>query len=263
MLLNFRAGSRGCQSVLSESVDCNPPVETELIVTQVEQNRFDRIRNLQGESLQIGYRAEVEILHQILNPDSLRKISPEQLDPTLLPFLFPSRYCQSDCLGRFAWQKFGHITSAYDQVLEVTNWIANNVEYLPGASSSMTSACETLTQCAGVCRDFAHLGIAICRALNVPARYFTGYSCHLSPPDFHACFEAYIGGHWILFDATRLVPLDGLIRIGSGRDAADVSVCTAFGIVNPGRYEIECLSKDLPAPPPCEEAFHTRAISMG
>ncbi len=98
----------------------------------------------------------------------------------------------------------------------------------PARRPSATSAYDTVTQCAGVCRDFAHLGIALCRALNIPARYFTGYAYRLDPPDFHACFEAFIGGYWLLFDATKLVAPNALVRIGLGRDATDVSVCTAF-----------------------------------
>ena len=83
----------------------------------------------------------------------------------------------------------------------------------------------------GVCRDFAHLGIAFCRALNIPARFVAGYAYGLNPPDFHAWFEAYLGDRWYLFDATRRVPLQGLVRVGTGRDAADVSFATLFGLV--------------------------------
>jgi transglutaminase-like putative cysteine protease len=80
-----------------------------------------------------------------------------------------------------------------------------------------------------VCRDFAHLGISLCRTLNIPARYFTGYAFQLDPPDFHACFEAYVGGRWLIFDATRLSHLNGLVRIANGRDAADAAVACIFG----------------------------------
>lgn len=107
-------------------------------------------------------------------------------------------------------------------------------------STSATLAHDTVIQCAGVCRDFVHLGIAICRALTIPARYFTGCAYRLDPPDFRACVEAFIGGHWILFDATRSTLLNGLVRIGLGRDAADVSVCTAFGAVTTARQNVRC-----------------------
>lgn len=240
MLLNFRARSSGFQTVINESLEITPYVQTELIVTQPEQNRFDRIQIFDGENLTINYSVEVETNLQVLDFENLSKALPATLDQAIMPFLFPSRYCQSDLLARLAWQKFGHIAAPYSQVLEITRWIHDNVEYLPGETTSSTSAYDTVTQCAGVCRDFAHLGIALCRALTIPARYFTGYAHRLEPPDFHACFEAFIGGHWVLFDPTELSSPDGLVCIGTGRDAADVSVCTAYGTLYPGNYEIRC-----------------------
>jgi transglutaminase-like putative cysteine protease len=127
--------------------------------------------------------------------------------------------------------KFGHIQNAFEKVIELTEWIHRNVEYLSGSTNSQTSAYDTVTEQAGVCRDFAHLGIALCRALTIPARYFTGYAYKLDPPDFHACFEAYLGGEWIVFDATRLAPLNGLVKIATGRDAADTAIASIFGNV--------------------------------
>jgi transglutaminase-like putative cysteine protease len=125
-------------------------------------------------------------------------------------------------------------------VVAITDWIYENVEYLSGSTSSQTSAYDTVTERAGVCRDFAHLGIALCRALTIPARYFTGYAYQLNPPDFHACFEAYIGGQWLIFDATRLAPLNGLVKIAAGRDAADASVASIFGSVTSKNVQVAC-----------------------
>ena len=104
----------------------------------------------------------------------------------------------------------------------------------------MTSAYDTVTQRTGVCRDFSHLGIALCRALNIPARYFSGYAYQLEPPDFHACFECFIGGSWVVFDATRLAHLNGLVRIGIGRDAADAAVASIFGSASCTRIKVDC-----------------------
>jgi transglutaminase-like putative cysteine protease len=97
-----------------------------------------------------------------------------------------------------------------------------------------------VTQRTGVCRDFSHLGIALCRALNIPARYFAGYAYQLEPPDFHACFECFIGGSWTVFDATELAHLNGLVRIGTGRDAADAAVASIFGSVMCQRIAVTC-----------------------
>jgi len=104
----------------------------------------------------------------------------------------------------------------------------------------MTSAFDTVTQRTGVCRDFSHLAIALCRALNIPARYFSGYAYEMEPPDFHACFECFIGGNWVVFDATHLAPLNGLVRIGTGRDAADAAVASLFGGVSCSRTTVSC-----------------------
>lgn len=240
LLCNFRARESALQRVLSETISVMPEIPSEVVITQPDENRFDRIKVGQNQSVVINYTAQVEVRYQYLNPENLRKIPPANLQPAQLPYLLPSRYCQSDLLGRFAWQKFGHISNPCDQVWELVSWIHKNIQYLPGTTTSATSAYDSVTQCAGVCRDFAHLGIALCRALNIPARYFTGYAFELNPPDFHACFEAYLGGSWVLFDATKLTPLNGLVSIGTGRDAADVSVCTIFGYGRLSRTEVNC-----------------------
>lgn len=262
LLFNFRVRSSPAQRLRSESLSITPPMESELIVTEPDFNRFDRVKISDDIGLTLRYEAEVEAGFQFLESDCLRKVSPAHLDQTHLQYLLPSRYCQSDRLGRFAWQKFGTITAAYDQVLAITKWIRENVEYIPGTTNSATSAYDTVTQCEGVCRDFAHLGIALCRALTIPARYFTGYAFRLDPPDFHACFEAFIGGYWVLFDATRLAAPNGLVRIGSGRDAADVSVCTAFGLARPAAQEVVCEFPEGEFQPLTEDEMNSIAISL-
>ncbi len=130
---------------------------------------------------------------------------------------------------RLTQYEFGDLKPGYSRVTAVCNWIHDNVTYLSLSTDPNTSAYDTATQRVGVCRDFAHLGIAFCRALNIPARFVSAYAYGLQPPDFHACFEAYLGDRWYLFDPTRLAPQTGIVRIGTGRDAADVSFATFFG----------------------------------
>jgi transglutaminase-like putative cysteine protease len=137
-----------------------------------------------------------------------------------LPFLNPSRYCPSDQLARFANREFGAIRPGFTRVSEICNWINSEVDYLFGTSDTTTTAAHTFSLRAGVCRDFAHLGITFCRALGIPARFVSCYAWQLEPQDFHAVFEAYLGDRWYLFDATRMAALDGMVRIGCGRDAA-------------------------------------------
>jgi transglutaminase-like putative cysteine protease len=157
---------------------------------------------------------------------------------------------------------FGDIGDSHQQVMAVADWIYDNVEYVRGSTDSQTSAFETITERAGVCRDFAHLGIALCRALTIPARYFTGYAHQLEPQDFHACFEAYIGERWLLFDATRLAPLNGLVRIATGRDAADAAVATLFGAIAGKKVQVDCQPADEGFAPLRREHLENRGFSL-
>ena len=140
---------------------------------------------------------------------------------------------------------FGHIENQFEKVITITEWIYTNVEYLKGSTTGDTSAYDTITQKTGVCRDFAHLGIALCRALDIPARYCSVYAYNLKPADFHACFEVWLSGHWIIFDATKLAPLNGFVKISMGRDAADTSISNLFGKITPKSMSINsCISQD-------------------
>jgi transglutaminase-like putative cysteine protease len=186
-----------------------------------------------------------EAQYTMVSHQEIHDVPVAQMRRSAIPYLFPSRYCQSDRLGRFAIKEFGGIDHPYDQAVAVADWIFNNIDYISGSTDAGTSAFDTLTQRSGVCRDFAHLGIALCRALSIPARYFTGYACFMEPPDFHACFEACIGNRWFVFDPTRLAALNGLVRIASGRDAADASVATIFGHMQMRAMSVSCVSRDF------------------
>lgn len=153
----------------------------------------------------------------------------QELPDDVLQYLLPSRYCQSDQLGGLAWEIAGGAQPGYDQVEAIRAWIHSNVEYRYGTSDSSTSAQETADQRIGVCRDFAHLGAALCRSLTIPARFVVGYLHRLEPMDLHAWFEAYVGGRWYTFDPTQGEPRGGRIVIAYGRDAADVALATQFG----------------------------------
>jgi transglutaminase-like putative cysteine protease len=155
---------------------------------------------------------------------------------------YPSRYCQADRLQRFAHRTFDDAPTGYQRVAAICNWIHDNVDYVSGSSDELTSAYDTVTQRAGVCRDFAHLGIAITRAMGIPARYVSAYAWRLSPPDFHAVFEAFLTGPsgpgWYMFDPTRMAAPEGIVRIGIGRDAAEVAFCTQFGEMQADKPEV-------------------------
>jgi transglutaminase-like putative cysteine protease len=154
---------------------------------------------------------------------------PRDIPPEAMVFTLPSRYCQSDQLARMARGEFGWAGTGGDRVRAVAEWVGSHVEYRYGTTDSLTSAFDTATERIGVCRDFAHLVIAFCRALDIPARYVSGYALGLEPPDFHGYAQAYVGGAWHNVDATIEGVRPALVPIAVGRDAADVPMLTFWG----------------------------------
>jgi len=226
------------QIVLLEKLLIHPDMPFEEF--ELDGNRFVRMQTAGHTYFALHYSATVDCNYEVCPTGEIAVTPLETLANCAIPYLFPSRYCQSDRLGKLAWDLFGDIENSYDKVTAIVEWIHANVEYVPGSTHSQTSAYDTVTQRVGVCRDFAHLGIALCRALNIPARYFTGYAYELEPPDFHACFECFLGDKWMAFDATHLAPLNGIVRIARGRDAADAAVASVFGSVNRTAMEVSC-----------------------
>lgn len=155
--------------------------------------------------------------------------APEHLPDYALQFMLPSRYCPSDRLDKLAKEVTTRAKPGYDQVEAIRAWIHENFEYKYGVSNASTSALETIEAKAGVCRDFSHIGLSLCRALHIPARMVVGYMYKLEPMDLHAWFEAYVDGRWYTFDATQDEPRGGRIAVAYGRDAADVALITEFG----------------------------------
>ena len=225
-LFNVAAVRNSLQQVQTENLSLNgAQSEEELMQTGQRVHRV----TANNVRLELNYQAVISVEPEILNAKTLDAAPLDQLPIEALVFLYPSRFCQSDLLARFANREFTNIESGFERLTRICNWIYEYVEYLQGSTNSSTSAFDTATQRAGVCRDFAHLGIALCRALGIPARFVSGYAYGLNPPDFHAYFEAFLGGRWIIADPTRLSPQSSFIRIGQGRDAADTSFATIFG----------------------------------
>jgi transglutaminase-like putative cysteine protease len=153
----------------------------------------------------------------------------QDLPDYALQFLLPSRYCQSDLLADLANEIVMDIPSAYDQVEAIRCWLHTHIDYRYDTSNASTSSIDTAQSRVGVCRDFVHLGIALCRSLTIPARMVVGYLYQLEPMDLHAWFEAYVGDRWYTFDATQSEPRGNRIAIAYGRDAADVALATQYG----------------------------------
>ncbi|SFU78395.1 Transglutaminase-like enzyme, putative cysteine protease [Methylobacterium sp. 174MFSha1.1] len=186
----------------------------------------------------LDYEAEVTLDPHRADPVGIAETPVRDLPLDILPYLLPSRFVSSDRLSAFAEAEFGDAARGFERVARICNWIHDHIAYVRGASDEETTADETLLKRAGVCRDFAHLGAAFCRALGIPARFVSCYAYGLVPSDFHAVFEAYLDGRWWLFDATRQANLDGLVRIGVGRDAAEIAFSTPFGEMKPTEMEI-------------------------
>ena len=227
-IFNIRAIENEYQQIVSSSLEISPQCDRQEYIVPHVENSYLRLTVPEGK-LAISYRATVDLHHSTENKANISELAPADIPLDIVHYLYPSRYCQSDRLMKLAQDEFGDCQPGYARVQAICDWIYDKVTYISGSSDSHTSAYDTVTERAGVCRDFAHLGIALCRALNIPARFVSAYAWQLDPPDFHACFEAYLGNRWYLFDPTRLAPVEGLVRIGTGRDAADTAFATFFG----------------------------------
>ncbi len=216
------------QSVLDESFTAAPERPVHIFEDPNVGHRFARLQAEAGP-LCVHYRARVKRTPLARDADA-PEMAIAELPDTLLHNLMPTRYCESDLLSRAALKMFGDLPRGYARVQAIADWVHDHIDYQIGTSDATTTACDVFRQRAGVCRDFAHLAVSFCRALNIPARLVVGYaSFEEPPPDFHAVFEAWLGGQWISFDPTRLSPVDDLVRIAMGRDAKDVAFATIFG----------------------------------
>lgn len=245
LLLSIHALATRNQKLRRESFKVTPGVVWEELPVGTGENRYIRLDTGDATKLEVSYSVMAETRHTMVSHEEIQGIPISEIRSSAISYLFPSRYCQSDRLGRLALKMFGNINHSYHQTVAITDWIFENIDYLSGATDAATSAFDTVTQRAGVCRDFAHLGIAFCRALSIPARYFAGYACNMQPPDFHACFEACIGNRWFIFDPTRRAPLNGLVRIATGRDAADAALATIFGQMQMTGMSVSCVSDNF------------------
>jgi transglutaminase-like putative cysteine protease len=227
-VFNLAAASTAQQRVVAEYTSTSPDVAVDQVYDESGHNRFFRA-NVAPGNFSVRYRATVALEPRPSDTNAMER--PLALLPgAVLSYLQSSRYCEVESTYGFALRRFGGVRAGYGRVQTICEWIRTNVDYLIGSSTVTSGARDVLANRAGVCRDFAHLGITLCRALNIPARFVTAYTRYAEPPpDFHAVFEAYLGDGWQLFDPTGLSVTDQLIRIGTGRDASDVSFSTFFG----------------------------------
>jgi len=236
-LFNIHAAQTRHQTIVAESLQITPPLMQVIYADPACGARFMRLKVDPG-TLIVGYTATVDINHHRESPAHLSEVPVSRLPPSVMPYLYPSRYCQSDRLRRFATREFGHLQQGYWRAQAIQDWVRQRTTFMSGSSDVSTSAVDTLIEQVGVCRDFAHLMIALCRAVNLPARFVTGidYGADpaLGPTDFHAYVEVFLGDRWYLFEPSGVSPVMGLVRIGTGRDAADASFSTMFGAITSG-----------------------------
>jgi transglutaminase-like putative cysteine protease len=232
----LRPKSGRVQFVAGESYEIEPFVP---VIEYVDSfgNLCQRLTARPG-SFRIRVSAVVEVAEDIDVAPGAALTPIEQLPDDVLQFLLPSRYCPSDRMDDTARTATHNCKPGYDQVEAITTWIHREFEYRYGVSDGSTGALETLHDRAGVCRDFSHVGIALCRALRIPARMVVGYLHGLDPMDMHAWFEAFVGGRWYTFDATQKAPRGGRIAVAYGRDAADVALFTEYGPIEVKKMKV-------------------------
>jgi transglutaminase-like putative cysteine protease len=181
-----------------------------------------------GGRMKADYTATVDVNRAAPNLRQLERDNPRHLPALVVPYLFPSRYCEADRFRPLVEREFGGLGGGA-KVRAVADWIGSHVAYMSGVSDATTTATDTFIARQGVCRDFAHLMIAMVRAADIPARMVGAYAWRLEPQDFHAVVEVWLEGGWHLVDPTGLAPCEGIVRIGVGRDATDISFMTVFG----------------------------------
>jgi len=232
----IRPSSGLAQWLASEAYWFDPPVRaTEYVDTY--GNLCQRFMVPAGK-MHITVELVVETEDEIAVAPDAPPTPIEQMPDAALQFLLPSRYCPSDTMAQRASRIVGDTPPGYAQLEAIRAWIQHNIAYRYGVSDASTDAPGTLAAGAGVCRDYAHVGIALCRALRIPARMVVGYLYRLDPMDLHAWFEAFVGDRWYTFDATQSEPRGGRIVVAYGRDAADVAFITNYGALQTEQLQV-------------------------
>jgi transglutaminase-like putative cysteine protease len=232
------------QQLVAESIRCQPDLPSEIVAVSASE-RVLRVEVPTGP-FELQYSAVVDVNRPEM-PAAVPFDRPGRLPLNILTYTLPSRYCESDRFGPIAWDLFGKIEDRAEQVRAICRWIDENIAYTPNSTDGKTSAWDVWQSRKGVCRDYTHLAIAFCRSLSIPTRYVGGYGVGLEPMNFHACFEAYLGGGWRLFDPTDQIAPGLIVEAMRGRDAASAGLTTIFGRVQSMPVEVTCLVA-APAP---------------
>lgn len=218
------AGAFG-QEISNATIDFGP-VE-HLARVPGEEGIGEKIIIRAAEDLRCSYSADVVVTRPRPVFDRMSAMEVDEMSGDALRYLLPSRYCQAERFVAFADQRFGDKAGGA-KVLAIRDWIEQRLDYVPGVSDSATTAADTFLERRGVCRDYAHLMIALCRAAQIPARIASVFAPRVEPPDFHAVAEVYLDGTWHLIDPTGMAAADEMALIAVGRDAVDVAFLTTM-----------------------------------
>ena len=243
MTLTVRPRDSVHQKVMREKLTFAPHLAT-LSFEDSLGNQIDRVIMQPGKNV-VHHDALVRVPAVADNFEPIGLAVPVyQLPSDVLRYILPSRYCDSDKLLTFAWKTFGPLDDGARRVQAICDWVHNNIEYRFGSGSAEISASDVILRRYGVCRDFAHVAIALCRCFNIPARYVTGHLPDIghidpgTPMDFHAYFEVFLGQHWSTFDARFNTPRIGRVKIAHGLDAVDGAFSTIYGEAQIKWFEI-------------------------
>jgi transglutaminase-like putative cysteine protease len=219
---------RGIQQWINREVYIIKPVTPMIESVDSFGNSLQRIRVPVGNFL-IYTSTDVIVSDKVAVAPGNYFVEIQYLPNDILPYLLPSRYCESDRFGDLARDITFDSLPGYDQVSKINDWVRETIKYVPGTSEFPMSASEVHLRGYGVCRDLAQVAIALCRSISIPARLVVGYLYNLQPMDLHAWFEVYVGDKWYTFDPTQVELKGGRVIIAFGRDAADVSIFHQFG----------------------------------
>ncbi len=262
LLLNVHP-SRERDLLSAQTMRTDPPVPSRTVLDHFG-NRMTRLVAPPGE---LRLSADF-IIADSGEPDpaawDAQEVPVEDLPDDVVIFLMGSRYAETDVLSDLAWALFGTTPRGWARVQAIVTYVHGHIRFDYQLARSTRTAAEGHREQVGVCRDFAHLAVALCRCMNIPARYCTGYLGDIgvplspSPMDFSAWFEAYLGGRWHTFDARHNAPRIGRVVMARGRDATDVAISTAFGSAHLGRFDV--ITDEVPEEP-AEAALHSARFS--
>jgi transglutaminase-like putative cysteine protease len=248
ILLQFEAAHIPEQRVLSQ--DTRMDEARHIARVPAQDTVGERIWLRAEGEYNVSYTAQVEVDRMLAEMCDLPAMDPHQLPGEAVGYLFDSRYCAAERMQNFVQDRFGHVSGG-ERIIVMRDWVARNFTYTPGSSTSATTALDTFVDRRGICRDYAHVMISLARASTIPARFVSCYAPGVTPQDFHAVAEVFLtdptvpgGGAWHIVDATGMADPAQTVKIGVGRDAADVSFLTSFGYADFRDKSVEVVARD-------------------